>query len=111
MAIRGITVILHEKTEVGKDEFHRSVYEEKMVEVENVLVAPASSTDIAESMDLYGKKVVYNMAIPKGDAHDWEDTVVEFFGEKWRTFGFQVEGIEDMIPLYWNKTIKVERYG
>ena len=51
------------------------------------------------------------MAIPKGDAHDWEDTVVEFFGEKWRTFGFQVEGIEDMIPLYWNKTIKVERYG
>ena len=111
MAIRGITVILYEKTEVGKDEFNRSVYEEKQVAVENVLVAPASSTDIAESMDLFGKKVVYNMAIPKGDKHNWEDTVVEFFGEKWRTFGFQVEGIEDMIPLYWNKTIKVERYG
>ena len=111
MAIRGITVILYEKTEVGKDEFNRSVYEEKQVAVENVLVAPASSTDIAESMDLYGKKVVYNMAIPKSDKHNWEDTVVEFFGEKWRTFGFQVEGIEDMIPLYWNKTIKVERYG
>ena len=111
MAIRGITVILYEKTEVGKDEFNRSVYEEKQVAVENVLVAPASSTDIAESMDLYGKKVVYNMAIPKGDKHNWEDTVVEFFGEKWRTFGFQVEGIEDMIPFYWNKTIQVERYG
>ena len=111
MAIRGITVILHEKTEVGKDEFNRSIYEEKTVKVENVQVAPASSTDIADSMDLFGKKVVYNMAIPKGDNHNWEDTVVEFFGEKWRTFGFQVEGIEDMIPLYWNKTIKVERYG
>lgn len=111
MAIRGITVILHEKAKIGEDEFNNPVFEEILVEVENVLVAPASSTDIAESMDLYGKKAVYNIAIPKGDNNNWEDTVVEFFGEKWRTFGFQVEGIEDMIPLYWNKTIKVERYG
>ena len=96
---------------VGEDEFNRPIYEETPVKVENVLVAPASSTDIAESIDLYGKKAVYNMAIPKGDTHNWEDTVVEFFGERWKTFGFPVEGIEEMIPLYWNKTVKVERYG
>ena len=111
MAIKGITVILHEKVKIGEDEFNKAVYEEILVEVENVLVAPASSTDIVESMNLYGKKAVYNMAIPKGDTHDWENSVVEFLGKKWRTFGFAVEGIEEMIPLSWNKTVKVERYG
>ena len=109
--LKGITITLYEKTMVGEDEFNRPIYEETPVKVENVLVAPASSTDIAESIDLYGKKAVYNMAIPKGDTHNWEDTVVEFFGERWKTFGFPVEGIEEMIPLYWNKTVKVERYG
>lgn len=36
---------------------------------------------------------------------------MEFFGRKWRTFGGVIQGIEDMLPLPWNKKVKVERYG
>ena len=109
--LKGITITLYEKVKIGEDEFHNPIYEEIPVEVENVLVAPASSTDIVDSVNLYGKKAVYNMAIPKGDTHNWENVIVEFLGQRWRTFGFPTEGIEEMIPLYWNKTVKVERYG
>jgi len=108
--IKGITVLLYEKTQVGEDEFNHPIYEEIPVEVENVLVAPASSDDLVSNVDLTGKKAIYTLGIPKVDSHDWEDKVVEFFGQKFKTFGFAIQGIEDLIPGDWNKQIKVERY-
>ncbi len=35
---------------------------------------------------------------------------VEFFGRKFRTYGAVTEGIEALIPLSWNRKVKVERY-
>ena len=109
--IKGITVVLVTKVKVGTDEFNAPVYEQKEEEIHNVLVAPASSDDIVTAQDLYGKKAVYTLAVPKGDEHVWTDEVVEFFGYKWKTFGFPIEGIESNIPLDWNKKVMVERYG
>lgn len=51
------------------------------------------------------------LGIPKGDLHHWEDSTVEFFGQKYKTFGFTIEGIEANIPLAWHKKVRVERYG
>lgn len=109
--MRGITVTLYERTQVGTDAFHAPVYEETPVEVENVLVAPASASEILDNVNLYGKKAVYTLAVPKGDTHEWENVRVDFFGQRWRTFGFPTEGIEHLIPLSWNKKVMVERYG
>lgn len=109
--IKGITVILYEKQKTGTDSFNRDIYEEVPVEVENVLVAPASSTEILDQTNLNGKKAVYTLAIPKGDTHIWKDTKVEFFGEIWKTIGFPIGGIEDLIPLGWNQKVSVEKYG
>ncbi len=109
--IKGITVILFDKIETGKDGFNRPIYEEIPVEVENVLIAPTSETDIISQLNLTGKKAVYTLAIPKGDNHDWKDRKVQFFGETWRTFGFPIKGIDANIPLDWNMKVTVERYG
>ena len=108
--IKGITVLLYEKNQVGVDGFNVPIYEETAVEVENVLVAPASSEDIVNNLDLTGKKVVYTLAIPKGDTHDWRDKKVEFFGETFRTFDAPIKGIDELIPGPWNANVKVERY-
>ena len=43
--IKGIPVILYEKTVIGKDEFEHPLYREIPVTIENVLVAPASTTE------------------------------------------------------------------
>lgn len=109
--IKGITVTLYEKVQAGEDAFRQPIYKEIPVQVENVLVAPASSTDIVDQLNLYGKRAVYTLAIPKGDNHNWLDRRVSFFGEDWKTFGFQVKGDEKNIPLDWNTKVMVERYG
>lgn len=108
--IHGITITLIDKVEVGKDPFDRPVYEDKEIEVENVLVGLPTADDINSSLDLHGKKAIYTLGIPKGDTHDWEDKEVRFFGQRFKTFGFVIQGIESNIPLSWNKQIKVERY-
>ncbi|MDT2538215.1 hypothetical protein [Enterococcus raffinosus] len=109
--LKGITIILVDKFEIGKDPFNKPIYEDKDIEVENVLIQPTSTDDVVNQMNLTGKKAVYTLAIPKGDSHDWENKEVKFFGKRWRTVGFPTEGIEDLIPLDWNKKVMVERYG
>lgn len=107
---QGITVTLYEVVQTGVDAFNEAVYKEQPVEVANVLVSPASEAEILDTTNLYGKKAVYTLAIPKGDTHDWEDRKVDFFGESWRVFGIPSEGIDGLIPLDWNKKVTVERY-
>ena len=108
--LRGIPVILYERAVTGTDAFNRPVWEETPVTVENVLVAPSETAagNPASSTELSGKRAVYTLGIPKGDAHVWGDRTVEFFGRKWRTTGIATEGIEEMIPLSWNKKVTVE---
>ena len=110
MLIHGITVILHEKTQTGKDSIGSPIYEVSPVAVNNVLVGQPVGDEIISNTDLHGKKAEYMLGIPKGDTHNWEDSDVEFFGKKYKTFGPVIEGIEDMIPLEWHKKIAVSRY-
>lgn len=95
----------------GTDPFGNPIIEEIPRQIDNVLVGQPTSDDITHNLELYGKRAVYTLGIPKGDPHEWEDRTVEFFGEKYKTFGFVTQGIEDMVPLEWNKKIMVERYG
>ena len=108
--MRGITVTLSVKTQTDTDDFGAPVYTETAVEVDNVLVAPSSAQEILDSTELYGKKAVYTLGIPKGDDHVWEDQIVEFWGERWHVFGIPLQGIDELIPLSWNKKVTVERY-
>ena len=108
--IKGIEVTLIDKVEIGRDPFGRPVYEDKPIIVENVLVSPTSADDVVSQLSISGKTAVYTLGIPKGDKNIWEDREVEFFGRKWKSFGIPLEGMEDLMPLDWNKKVMVERY-
>lgn len=109
--ISGITVLLHQKTVIATNPFGEPVYNEsESVPVENVLVGLPTPEEKVNEINLTGKSIAYTLGIPKGDTHDWEDTIVEFFGEKFRTFGIPEFGIESNIPLSWHKKVKCERY-
>ena len=108
--IKGIDVTLYVKHQTGEDPFHKPVYEETPVTVRNVLVGEPSGEESVTELQLSGRRIAYTLAIPKGDAHDWRDVRVEFFGQKFRTFGGVVEGIAALVPLAWNRKVKVERY-
>lgn len=104
-------MVLFQTTKTGVDAFNAPIYSEVPVTIDNVLVTPVNTKDIIDGVQLYGKHAVYELCIPKGDSHDWEDKTVEFFGQKWRTFGFPLRLIEENVPLAWNMKVKVERYG
>ena len=109
--MRGITVTLYDRTETGKDALNHPVYTETAVQVDNVLVAPSSALEVLEPTNLNGRKGEYVMAIPKGDTHEWiSGKKVSFFGRDWRIIEMPEEGIEWLIPLSWNKKVRVERY-
>ena len=111
MAIRGITIVLYELIQTGKDPLNKPIYTEAPVEVDNVLVAPVNSTEQLETYTLTGRRAGYQLGIPKGDAHEWTaGKKVHFFGADWRIIGIPTEGIDEMIPLSWNKKVQVERY-
>ena len=109
--ITGITVTLYNRTRTGTDPLNKPIYTEVGESVDNVIIAPMSSTEALETYNLTGRKAVYQLGIPKGDNHDWTaGKKVRFFDADWRIIGIPQGGIEIMIPLSWNKKVQVERY-
>ena len=109
--IKGITITLINKIKVGEDPFGNSIFADKEIKVDDVLIGQPTTEDITNSLSLYGKKIEYTLAIPKGDTNVWENQEVEFFEQKFRVFGIVTQGIEELIPLSWNKKVMVERYA
>lgn len=109
--IRGITVILHTKEQTGTDGFNRPVYRETEEEVRNVLVGEPTTEEITDVLELTGKRLAYVLAVPKGDTHVWENRKVSFWGQSFQVIGEPTQGIEENIPLSWNRKVRVERIG
>lgn len=107
----GVPVILHVRAQTGVDSFNAPIFSETTENVDNVLIGQPTTEEIDSTLSLYGKKIEYMLGIPKGDAHDWEDTIVEFWGKRYRTFGMTIQGIEANIPTPWHKKVRVERDG
>lgn len=106
---KGITITLYEKTQSGADGFNRPVYTETEISVSNVLVYPAGVSDeLTDTLYLSAGRTVYNLGIPKGDTHVWAGNDVGFFGKRWKVIGEPVQGIEELIPLKWNRKVQVE---
>lgn len=110
LMIKGKTITLYETVEHGFDDFNRPIIHEVATSIENVLIQPASNEAIVSELEVYGKHISYILHIPKGDNHNWSDAIVEFYGNKWKTYGEEIIYDEDLTPLSWNKQIKVERY-
>lgn len=108
--IQGITVTLYEREQSGTDSFGTPTYTETAVDVENVLAAPVSETETTSSSpaELGGRRSVYQIAVPKGDTHEWINNRVSFFGQSWRVIGGRKMGIAANLPLMWNAIYQVE---
>lgn len=108
--MQGIDIIRYNKTQTGVDGFGTPIYSEAPEVVHNVLIGEPATEDVVNDLQLYGTRLAYTLALPKGDSHDWDNITVEFFGQRFRTYGGVTEGIEAMIPGRWNRKVKVERF-
>lgn len=108
--LKGIPVTLIDKSVKGKDPLGKEITIDFDIVVDNVLIAPSTTEDITNQLSLTGKTIAYTLAIPKGDTNNWVNKEVRFFDQRFRTVGVPLEGIEEMMPLEWNKKVYVERY-
>lgn len=127
--MKGVTVTLKQKTQTGTDDLGQPIYTTTDVHVNDVLVGEPSTSDIENAMTMYGKRIAYTLALPKGDKHTWyknqvvlpepfcdykEETVsgAKVIVPVFLTFnviGDATAGIEENIPLRWNKKVHLER--
>lgn len=109
--LKGIPVVLYLKTDTGQtDGFGDPIYTETATTVQNVLVNPIAAEALTSDLQLYGIRGAYELCLPKGDQHDWTNCRVDFFGYSWRVYTPPEEWIEAMVPLDWNRKVRVERY-
>lgn len=92
------------------DRTNRPITAEVATLVSGVLYAPMSTDDVTNTLNLTGKKAVYQLAIPKGDANDWTNARVILNNKTYRTIGIPEEGMDDNIPLKWNRKVRLEVY-
>ena len=109
--IRGCPVEIAVETVTGYDDFGAPIISEIFETVDDCLIGQPTSTEITDALNMYGKKLIYVIGIPKGDTHNWENVTVKFFGQTFKAFGFPTSGIQENIPLRWGANIKVEQYG
>ncbi len=109
--MKGVTIDLYNRVQSGVDDFNRPIYRETVEQIDNVLIGEPSTQEVVDELNLSGKTLAYTLAIPKGDAHEWENKRVGFFGEIFEVIGEPMQGIDHLIPLSWNKKVKVTRYG
>lgn len=110
--IHGILVQVAVNTITGHDALNAPIVSVEWDTVENVLVGQPSTQEQVDSHQLYGKRIAYTLAIPKGDTHNWTDTRVILpapFAGEYKTFGLPTAGIEENIPLDWNIKVNLER--
>ena len=113
MLINGEPITLVVKSPNGADVFGKQIYSTEEVTIDNVLVGSPSSEDAITEINVSGKHILYTLAIPSDDTHDWENTEVIVRGMRCRTIGLPIAYNPDNMPTWfpWNKQIKVEAYN
>lgn len=110
--MRGVTVILKEKTNIGTDALGQDIFSTKDVSINDVLVGRPESTEIQNALTLYGKQIAYTLSIPKGDTHVWYKSQVVLpapWSATFNVIGDAVETIEANTPTRWNRVVQLER--
>ncbi|MBR3330720.1 MAG: hypothetical protein IKG25_05815 [Mogibacterium sp.] len=110
--LHGVTVKLYNRTVVSYDALNAPIYELTCEEVDNVLPGQPTSGDVIDSVDPDGKRADCVLGIPKGDTHNWTNALVEVWpGELYETLGWPVTGVQDLIPLQWDRNVRAARYS
>lgn len=107
--IKGMEIILYETTSSSVDEFGHPIKTETEVTVDNVLFQPTLADDVVDRTRLESEKELITLAIPKGDNHSWLHNRVLVNGHYYMCYA-ENEGMEQNIPLAWNKKVYCERY-
>lgn len=110
--MRGVAVTLKQKTQAGTDALGQPIYTTIDVVINDVLVGKPESSDVENALTMYGKRIAYTLAIPKGDTHVWYKSQVTLpapWSSTFNVIGDVVETIDANTPTRWNRIVQLER--
>lgn len=105
--IAGETVFVESRTAIGVDIARYPVYESSFEPVENVLVAPGETADVADSNRPSGRVVRYTLHFPKGFSRPLAGLKVKVRGDELAVIGDPKPYTPENCPGRWNLTAKV----
>jgi hypothetical protein len=110
--LKGETVTLYRRTASGTDALGVVVDTTEPVTVDNVLIAAETGEAVLTDSTMRGTRTVCTLYLPRGDSLDWQNSEVEFWGMRWKTFGAAVYYPSQLVPAAsdWDHTVQVERY-
>lgn len=104
-----IPVKLHEKIANGFDGFGVPTYTEHIKYINNCFVVIGNHYQLLDNNTSLVALDEFTIAIPKGDNHEWRNSIVEFklggIDYKCKTHGDYLLGVEEAMPLMWHKQI------
>lgn len=89
--MRGEKITIKTKIQKGADSLNNPIYEDNLVEVDNVLIAPGLSDDIFDSTRPNGVSIKYTLYLPK-------------------TFNMKIENCDVFIRDEWLKVVGSPRH-
>lgn len=104
----GETVEVETTVQAGKDSFGNAIYESKFVPVENVLVAPSSTTNVIDTTRPNGANVVYQLYFPKGFDLPLMNKKIKVRNEVFRVIGDPKPYPVENTPTPWFMEVEVE---
>lgn len=107
--IRGETVSVEVRSEVGRDSMNASVYESRMEEVRDVVVAPGSSADIGGSTRPDGDSARLTLHFPKDFDRPMRGLRVDVRGEAYVVVGDPKPYTPENVPGRWWYPVEVVR--
>ena len=106
--ITGETVEVVSRQKVGTDALNSPVFEwVSEGEVEDVLVAPGSTSDVEGSIRPDGVEVVFSLHWPKADARSLKGKRVKVRGESFAVIGDPRPFTDANTPGRWNRPVQV----
>lgn len=107
--LKGTTILLHKFTYTEWNAFGEASQPiEEVTVIEDCLVAPSTAQDMEESMNLFGKRATYVLALPKGNADNFTNNEVEWLGHRFKVVGTPIEGVEANVPTRWHRKVYLE---
>lgn len=107
--IRGQTITLLVPVKTSPDVYgEENVTEWEPRQVENVLVAPAATTDLAGNQRVLGDRSALELHFPKTFRDSLRNCRVELFGQIWQISGDPVPFMDVNTPTPWNRPVTAE---
>ena len=107
--LEGETVVVIHRAEVGRGAGNTPIYTEVEEAVDDVLVSPASTSDVIESNRPDGTELVYRLDFPKTWTRSLRGCRVRVRGEEFHVAGDPRPFLGSLTPGRWNRPVNVER--